>query len=219
MQTPDQPASTDPHATTEPVASVGPAFAPLSAEIPNAAPSGGTFREEPAPPLQPPSPAPMTTDARVRARLARSPQRVALARLIRHSALWGICALAAVAIAIIGDSLIRTDPPRSAPLVVAEAAPEPILAPPQRQARAQHLVEQADAILRRDPPRAEQTFRDAITLDPTSAAANFGLGVTLLQRKADVEAVPYLCAAHRTATGSLRRDVQRLLDERALDCP
>ncbi|MEO0605663.1 MAG: tetratricopeptide repeat protein [Myxococcota bacterium] len=78
---------------------------------------------------------------------------------------------------------------------------------------------EGDTWLPRDPQRAAQLFRDALTLDPTNAAANFGLGVTLLQQEAYSNAVPYLCAAHRTAVGALRRDVEELLDKRAIDCP
>lgn len=213
--------------TTEPAQETtvlrGPGFAPLSTEIPVAppAPGDGTLpiAQGPSTP-QPPEPAPMTTDARARARYVRSPQVTSILRTIRLAAWWSVVALGVVAITLVADSLIRVE--RTPPRAYTPPPPpvEPVaVRPPQRREHARALVEEGDRWLSRDAARAEQSFRDALTLDPTNAAANFGLGVTMLQRNAVDDAAPYLCAAQRTAVGPLSRDVQQLLDDRALTCP
>jgi len=196
---------------------VGPAIAPLSTEIPRTTPAQGSFRV-PEFEVIGPTPAPTTTDPRARARIANSQRRIARRRAFTQIASWTVLVFAVGASMVVATTLIRRASQRAAapaPPVV-EVPEEP---PSRRRARAEALVADGDAWLRRDPSRAGELFEDALTLDPTNAAANFGLGVTLLQRAAPDRAVPYLCAAHRTAVGALRRDVEVVLDERAIDCP
>lgn len=199
-----------------PTVFVGPAIAPLSTEIPTTTPAqGGELRVTRSFVPQGPTPAPTTADARARARIESSSRRIALAHTLRQVLWWSIVGLAVLATIQVSVTLLRAPAPGPAPTVVAP----PVDGPSRRQLRAEQLVEEGDAWIRRDPARAGQLFRDALTLDPTNAAANFGLGVTLLQDGASAAAVPYLCAAQRTAVDPLRRDVQHLLDERDIDCP
>ncbi len=198
----------------------GPKVAPLSREIPATTPAQDRTYErilKAELTAAPPTYAPTTEDPRARARVASSPRRLALARTLRQLLAWSIVGFALVAIVVLSVRLLRAPAPPRETVEMAPATPPSTT--PRRQERATALVREGDSWLPRDPARAEQLFRDALTLDPTNAAANFGLGVTLLQREATRDAVPYLCAAHRTAVGALRSDVHHLLDERAIDCP